>query len=137
MAMNSQKIKVAVSVVALVVAVALVVFQLSGRQPDIGDLASSAPAICSETGEVFERFVAPREAQPWTNPKTDKRTLWPAERCFYTKDGKVKSKPTFVFLKAWLGEKGETICPDCGRRVVLRNPAPKGEDIEAAKKEGR
>jgi hypothetical protein len=49
---------------------------------------------------------------------------YPAELCFWTKDGTPKTDPTPVLLNLYLGKKGPTFCPDCGRLVVPRNPAP-------------
>lgn len=49
---------------------------------------------------------------------------YPAEECYWTADGKVKDKPTYVLLNGWLHKSGPTFCPDCGRLVVPNNPAP-------------
>ena len=47
---------------------------------------------------------------------------YPAERCYWTKDGHVKSEPTYVVLNTRLGKPEPTFCPDCGRLVVAHNP---------------
>ena len=47
---------------------------------------------------------------------------YPAELCYWTKDGTPKSDPTPVLLNIYLGKSGPTFCPDCGRLVVPRNP---------------
>ncbi len=79
----------------------------------------------SETGEVFEDFSTPSaESSPFENPKTGKRTLYPAEACYWTKDGKAKFPPTFVILNERLGVNAPTKCPDCGRNVRRFNPLP-------------
>lgn len=87
----------------------------------------------SETGEVFEDFSTPSgESSPFVNPKTGKRTLFPAEACYWTKDGKAKFPPTFVILNERLGVSGATKCPDCGRNVRRFNPLPPDDLMQAA-----
>ena len=51
-------------------------------------------------------------------------TGYPAEPCYWTADGQIKENPTYVLLKKFIGQKGPTFCPDCGRLVVEHNPAP-------------
>lgn len=87
----------------------------------------------SETGEVFENFSTPsNESSPFANPKTGKRTLYPAEACYWTKDGKAKFPPTFVILNERLGITAPTKCPDCGRPVRRFNPLPPDNLMQAA-----
>lgn len=134
--MKSQQIKLGVVVGALGLAMLLLVYQLTSQGADISEMASGSSVMDSETGEVIPRFMAPKEFAPWVNPKTGKRTLWPAEPCYYNKDGSVKSKPTMVIPND-VGYTDAKVCPDCGRKVVSRNPRPKIEEIEAAKAAGR
>lgn len=83
------------------------------------------PVVDSVTGEPIENFRAPRGATfPFVNPKTGASTLYPAEACYWTKDGKAKFPPTYVILNDRLGKPGPTKCPDCGRTVRLFNPMP-------------
>ena len=49
---------------------------------------------------------------------------YPAELCYWTKDGKVKDSPTAVLLNLYVNKPGPTFCPDCGRLVVPNNPFP-------------
>ncbi len=87
----------------------------------------------SESGEVIDQFSIPRgETFPYANPKTGKRTLYPVETCFWTKDGKAKFPPTYVILNERLGKPGPTTCPDCGRRVTVYNPTPPNDLMQAA-----
>ena len=87
----------------------------------------------SESGEVIDQFSIPRgETFPYANPKTGKRTLYPVETCFWTKDGKAKFPPTYVILNERLGKPGPTTCPDCGRRVTVYNPTPRNDLMQAA-----
>lgn len=83
------------------------------------------PMIDRDTGELFEKYVVKDGmTQPYPHPSTGKLTLFPAEKCFWTKDGKAKLTPTYVLLREYKGEQGETLCPDCGKRVVPHNPSP-------------
>ena len=58
------------------------------------------------------------------SPYTNKKTGYPAEKCFWTRDGKRKAEPTYLLLNEHRGKKGPTICPDCGRIVYPHNPTP-------------
>ncbi|GIW73602.1 MAG: hypothetical protein KatS3mg103_0124 [Phycisphaerales bacterium] len=77
--------------------------------------------IDPQTGQVFVDFPIPDGASyPLENPKTGTRTLVPAEACYWTRDGRAKLEPTWVYVP----EGGRVTCPDCGRPVVGRNPQP-------------
>jgi hypothetical protein len=118
-------IKVGVSVFALLVAAVLLGFQLFSGGESAASLSRKRDLIDSETLEVFRSFpVEDGTKHPWPNPKTGKNTLFPVERCFWTKDGKARAEPRYVLLNMYRGEKGDTICPDCGRKVVPHNPPP-------------
>jgi hypothetical protein len=80
--------------------------------------------MCSETSKTFEHAMQPGEHWPVNSPFTTKKTGYPVERCFWTRDGKRKLTPTYVILNENLGKKGDTICPDCGRIVIGHNPPP-------------
>jgi len=81
--------------------------------------------IDSESLEVFESFPVPDgSVYPLKNPDTGENNLFPAERCHWTRDGKYTPEPTFVLLNSYKGVQGDTICPDCGRRVTGHNPMP-------------
>ncbi|MEN0020834.1 MAG: hypothetical protein AAF747_08135, partial [Planctomycetota bacterium] len=55
--------------------------------------------IDSETGEVFEDFRMPDgQVVPFRNPKTGAMTLYPAEACYWTSDGRAKIEPTYVLI---------------------------------------
>lgn len=77
--------------------------------------------VDTQTGEVFVDMRLPDGAVfPYKNPNTGTQTLMPAEACFWTRDGKAKMDPTWVYVP-----QGERVtCPDCGRPVVGRNPRP-------------
>lgn len=101
----------------------------------VGSFTSSAgadsrrrTAVDSVSGEVFKEYaIKDGDTWPWKNPKTGDRTLYPAETCFWTKDGQATLEPTHVILNEVLGIEGATICPDCGRQVVTHNPMPPTE----------
>lgn len=55
------------------------------------------------------------------------KQAFPAELCFWTKDGKPKDRPTPVLLNSYVNKPGPTFCPDCDRLVVGQNPSPAGD----------
>lgn len=108
---------------------------VAGARNDPGSLSRHRDLMDIKTGELFAEFaVADGENYPVENPKTGERTLMPAEKCYWTKDGGAKFEPTFVLLNSVLGKPDPTICPDCGREVVFHNPMPPDHlFVEAAK----
>lgn len=80
--------------------------------------------ICAETGKPFEHELTAGETYPVKSPHSGKETGYPAELCYWAKDGTVKSKPTAVLLNEYKGARAPTFCPDCGRLVVGHNPHP-------------
>jgi hypothetical protein len=111
-----------VAVAIFVVAVALAFFTLKDS------LFSSVVAdertrlfIDATTGEGFRHELQLGETIPVMAPSGNK-TGYPAELCYWTKDGGIKSDPTPVLLNSYIGKPGPTFCPDCGRLVVPRNP---------------
>ena len=91
--------------------------------------------IDSKTLVAYAKYPVPDNALfPLKNPKTGENTLYQAELCYWTKDGKAKLSPTFVLLNEQLGQTGQTMCPDCGRRVIVHNPMPPIELMEKAAK---
>ena len=80
--------------------------------------------VCTETHKHFEYAMKLGEKWPVPSPYSGKNSGYPAERCYWTRDGKRKSEPTYIILNQNLGKPGDTICPDCGRLVVGHNPPP-------------
>lgn len=78
--------------------------------------------IDSQTGKTFNVSIRDLQPLPLVTPAGTK-TGYPAEACFWTKDGGIKSEPTFVFVKEYAGIHEATYCPDCGRLVVQLNPS--------------
>jgi hypothetical protein len=115
----------AIGVVALIVAAFIAVRGPRGLGQDPAAASQRRPAIDAQSGEAFPEFRVGRgETQPWKNPKTGERSLYPAELCYWQKDGTVTLEPTYVLLNEYAGKTGDTICPACGRKVVPHNPAP-------------
>ncbi len=87
--------------------------------------------VCSETLKAFPYTVKEGEDYPVESPFSKKKTGYPGEACYWTKDGKQKTEATWVLLNSHIGKSGDTKCPDCGRVVVGHNPRP-GADVPAA-----
>ncbi|MFL6117415.1 MAG: hypothetical protein ACJ786_39610 [Catenulispora sp.] len=79
--------------------------------------------IDAATGKPFEHTLKVGDVMPLKAPSGG-NTGWPAELCYWTKDGKAKTDPTFVLLNQYVHKSGPTFCPDCGRVVRMHNPAP-------------
>jgi hypothetical protein len=80
--------------------------------------------MCAETGRSFEAELGEGSRIPFRSPHSGKDTGYPAEFCYWTKDGRAKSEPTPVLVNAYLGKNEPSFCPDCDRLVVPRNPTP-------------
>lgn len=80
--------------------------------------------LCIETKKPFEYSIKDGEKWPVMSPFSNKATGYPAEKCFWTKDGKRKEEPTYIVLNETLGKSGDTICFECGRLVTGHNPMP-------------
>lgn len=81
--------------------------------------------LCTADNNAFTYAMKKGEMPPVTCPACKKTTAYPAEACYWTRDGGIKDKPTYVVLNKHLGKEGDTICPDCGRVVVGHNPDPR------------
>ncbi|MFI5381882.1 MAG: hypothetical protein ACHRHE_21495 [Tepidisphaerales bacterium] len=87
-------------------------------------LSSRRLMVCSETLKPFEITIREGTQFPCKSPYSGRETGYPAELCFWTRDGRIKDKPTAVLLNSLVGKPDPTFCPDCGRLVVSRNPPP-------------
>ena len=114
--------KIAAAVLVLV-AVVLVFFAIRGvfGTPSEVARANERVFVDADTGKPFEHELQIGEQIPVRAP-SGKDSGYPAELCFWTRDGKVKQDPTPVLLNSWVGKPGPTFCPDCGRLVVGHNP---------------
>lgn len=91
-------------------------------------LNSELVFMCSKTGKTFEVELKSGMTIPVRSPYTKENTGYPAERCYWTADGKIKNEPTFVLLNNYRGDKSATYCHDCGRLVKEFNPLPQPGD---------
>ncbi len=98
------------------------------RGPESIRAMSEQVYVCSETKKSFTKSLSIGDTSPVESPYSDKKTGYPAELCFWTKDGKFKADPTYVLLESYTGKNVPTFCPDCDRLVQPRNP-PAGEDF--------
>jgi hypothetical protein len=86
------------------------------------NLARGRVFICAETKKPYNVELFPGMKIPYDSPHSGKPTGYPAELCYWTKDGKSKEDPTPVLLNSYTNQPEPTFCPDCGRMVVMRNP---------------
>lgn len=127
-------IKIGGSVLAVAVAAFLLNRTLSGMGDPAGETAKTV-LIDSETLEVVKNYRLPVDGQqPYVNPKTGRKTLFYAEKCFWmdSKRERAKLTPTYVLLNEYIGKPGRTVCPDCGAPVQALNPSPPGEKLAEA-----
>ncbi len=87
------------------------------------DAANNRFFVDAETGKPFPYELKLGDEVPVLAPSGNK-TGYPAEACFWTKEGQPKTTPTYVILNESLGKSGPTFCPDCNRLVVGYNPTP-------------
>lgn len=91
------------------------------------DAARSASAdttfICATTGKTFSGSLA-GQTVPVLSPHSNQNTGYPAEFCYWTAEGTLKSEPTPVLLNSYVGKPGPTFCPDCRRLVLPRTAKP-------------
>jgi len=88
------------------------------------DFANYTMYICTETGKTFRHRNQEGDTLPLYSRYSGKNTAVPAEPCYWTRDGGVKSDPTWVLVNEFIKKPGPTFCPDCGRLVVGHNPHP-------------
>jgi hypothetical protein len=115
-----------VAIAGAAAAVILAVFVLKnaiGGGPAV-NLSRARVYVCSETGKSFEHEIKMGERNPIYSPHSGKNTGWPAESCYWTKDGKIKQEPTYILLNEYAKKPGPTFCPECGRLVMPLNPPP-------------
>ncbi len=133
--LDRRKVMLASGGLALCLALAIfVVLRLTmWAEATASDASRSRVVVDAETGEVVQAFhIEDNSAYPWVNPKTGKKTLYPPEHCYWTKDGNAKLEPTYVLLNEIAGKPGKTFCPDCGREVVIHNPLPPSKLLQEA-----
>lgn len=120
----------ACGVVLLIVGVSLAVWSIIANfsASDGEKMSSDRTFVCAETLKGFKHTPAIGEKVPVYSPFSQRNTGYPAELCYWTKDGKIKEEPTAVLMNAVRKMDGPTYCPDCGRLVVPYNPKPNPGD---------
>jgi hypothetical protein len=86
-------------------------------------IANDRIFIDASTGRPFNVVLKSGLEIPVTAPSGGK-TGFPAELCFWTKEGTIREQPFAVLLNQTVGKPPPTFCPDCGRLVVGHNPVP-------------
>lgn len=124
---RKERIKFTIAIVLLSIAALWATYQVLNR-PESPAAAASRTVAISESGDVFMSFAMPNARPPWKNPKTGAMDVWPAEACWYDRSGEVRPEPVYVRVMPDTSAK----CPDCGREVVISNPAPSAQRIKAA-----
>jgi hypothetical protein len=127
---------------AIAIAAGLFVIYLNGRslfgESEIASTSRDRIYIDAETGQTFPHRLQAGDVIPIESPFTHKKTGYPAELCYWTKDGKRKKDPSYVLLNQFKGKKGPTYCPDCGRLVVSMNPIGQtAPPTEGERKQGK
>jgi hypothetical protein len=79
------------------------------------------------TGKPFRYELKAGDMIPVKAP-SGQQTGYPAEMCWWTKEGTIREEPFAVVLNEEKGEPGPTFCPDCGRLVRGHNPRPQPGD---------
>jgi len=126
-----------VSVILILVALIAIYFSVRSNfgQSDAASMSADRMFVDSTTGKPFSHELVIGEKLPVKAPSGG-MTGYPAELCFWNADGTIRSKPYPVLVNAYLGKKGPTFCPDCGRLVVPHNPMPmKGDTPPPTKAE--
>jgi hypothetical protein len=85
-------------------------------------LARQRTFICEKTGKSFQYELKEGDQIPVKSPFSGEKTAYPAELCYWTREGGVKAEPTAVLLATYRNQRGPTFCSDCGRLVVGHNP---------------
>jgi len=111
-----------VAIVLAVVAIGVAVYVVKGSLfSSVVTNERTRMFVDATTGQGFRHELQAGESIPIDAPSGHK-TGYPAELCYWTKDGTPKSDPTPVLLNIYIGKPEPTFCPDCGRLVVARNP---------------
>jgi hypothetical protein len=117
-----------VGVVLVVVCIGVAVFAVRGvLTSEAEELNSQRMFIDASTGKPYKFELKLGQTFPAKAPSGG-NTGYPAEACYWNKDGSAKKEPTYVLLNLYKGSNEPTFCPDCGRLVVGHNPAP-GPDV--------
>jgi hypothetical protein len=114
---------VSFSLVAILLLAAIVLAWWAISPSDAVESSRDRWFVDSTTMKPFRHELKEGESMPIKAP-SGSNTGYPAELCYWTKDGQTKDDPTPVLLNDRIGKSGPTFCPDCGRLVVGHNPLP-------------
>lgn len=117
-----------VMVAAVIVVAAWITWNYTGPSA-AADISGRMTYVCAETNKPFEFKIQPGMTLPVMSPHSGKATGYPAELCYWTKDGKPVERPTPVLMNDYVKKPGPTFCPECGRLVRFRNPRPGEADV--------
>jgi hypothetical protein len=138
---RKDKIKAIAAVVMVALAAGIAYFTLGDALATPGGNTDRIDVVdASDPNNLVQirGFRAPSGSMPpFNSPSTGKPMVFPAERCYWTKDGKGKLEPTLVLLNEFIGKPGPTNCPDCGREVYPRFPYPPAAVMDEAVKANR
>ncbi|CAN5647620.1 hypothetical protein BH09PLA1_BH09PLA1_06240 [soil metagenome] len=115
------------AVLVIGLGVAVYVFRGSFGADGVAANANERVFVDQETGKTFNVEMTAGMKIP-TKAPSGKETGYPAELCWWTKDGKIRAEPFAVVLNQIMGKDGPTFCPDCGRLVIGHNPKPAGPE---------
>lgn len=90
---------------------------------DLASLSRQGLFIDAATGKTFQYIIQTGDKVPVLAP-SGQRTGYPAEYCYWTREGTPREEPFPVLLSTYLGQPGPTFCPDCDRLVKPRSSPP-------------
>lgn len=138
---RGQKMKAIAAVVMVAIAAGVAYFTLGDALASPGANTDRIDVVdASDPNNLVQirGFRAPAGSlPPFLSPTSGKPMVFPAERCYWTKDGKGKLEPTLVLLNEHIGKEGQTNCPDCGRVVYPRFPYPPADVMDEAVRANR
>ena len=112
------------AVVLVIISLSLAAYAVRGVfTSDAESLSAGRVFIDAKTNKPFNVTLKPGMSYPVEAPSGGK-TGYPAEKCYWNKDGSVRKEPYYVLLNSLAGKSEPTFCPDCGRLVRPHNPSP-------------
>lgn len=119
------RFKPILAAVAVVLTVETAIYAWRTLGPSVAASQSTHGSfICAETGRPFNLTLQSGMKVPVLSPYSGRNTGYPAEFCYWTKEGTVKVEPAPVLMNDWLGKHEPTYCPDCGRLVTPHSAVP-------------
>src|SRR5579862_2570161 len=94
------KVLTGIIVLAFIVGIIWYVRKNTGKS-EAARMFSDRMFVCSETGKSFTVSLDPDMKIPVHSPYSGKVTGYPAELCYWTADGHVKSEPDGVLLNVY------------------------------------